>query len=136
MCAQRRLSLNAPLAHAMCCGLLLFALTGCSGARQTSNDRLARPDVEAVPRRPGAVAWSPDGAKLAYIDTSSLVILDLQSGRAAKVPDVAPTFIDWAPARALVVVDGSSDSARVARLDPETGRLEGVAAAPDRAGAR
>jgi len=59
--------------------------------------------ADAVPARPGAFAWSPDGRRLAFI-TDSINIYDTAGG-ISRIPGIkAPVFLSWAEDNRLLII--------------------------------
>ena len=117
-----------PTAIIVCVGPLLAALFGCSGLPLFGS--VARPATDAVPTRPGAAAWSPDGKRVAHISGESLVVRDVATGHTTEVGGVVPRYLDWAPGHDLLVVDASVGDRRVIRFDPPNGGIETLDPAP------
>ncbi|MBI5142978.1 MAG: hypothetical protein HZA20_12450 [Nitrospirae bacterium] len=82
--------------------LALVISSGCAGVQHRGG--VPAPLVAGVSARPGAVAWSPDGERLAVIKGGDLVVLDAASGRSSTIGDVDPVFVDWSPGDDLLVV--------------------------------
>ncbi len=77
------------------------------------------PLLTNVPSRPGAAAWSPDGARLAAIRELTLVLVDLRTNKPQILPVPHPLFVSWAPGTDLLVI--TADDHRLLRVNPDTG---------------
>ena len=77
------------------------------------------PLLTDVPNRPGAAAWSPDGARLAVVQEQNLVLVDVQTNNSHVLPIPRPLFISWAPGTEILVI--TADDHRLLRVNPDTG---------------
>jgi hypothetical protein len=103
---------------------------------------LPSPVVPALAQRevsaggPGAVAWSPDGSTLALVAREGVVLLDLRDGRSRVVSGPGAVAVDWAPGRALLVVERDGAGARAVAVDPATSGRRVLHSAPGLVAAR
>lgn len=83
--------------------LLALLLPACAGSLNRNGG--LKPAMTGVSARPGAVAWSPDGGRLAVIRNGGLVLCNVATGDLSAIDDVNPVFVDWSPGNDLLLVD-------------------------------
>ncbi len=113
-----------------------LVLSACAGARAPAP--LAPLTVARTEVSPGAasVAWSPDGAELAVVQAGGVRVLDVGRGTSRVVSGPGAVALDWAPARALLVVERDARGARVVEVAPDTGERRVLHEDPALVGAR
>jgi hypothetical protein len=77
------------------------------------------PLLTKVASRPGAAAWSPDGARLAVIQEQTLVLVDVRTTKHHVLPIPHPSFVSWAPGTEMLVI--ATEDHRLLRVNPDTG---------------
>lgn len=82
------------------------------------------------------VAWSPDGAALAVVRPDGVHLVDVARGTSRRVSGPGAIAVDWAPARALLVVERDAAGGRAVEVAPETGARRVLHEDPALAGAR
>lgn len=116
--------------------LLLLAITACArGGPAAGATVLSRLD-DAPPPRPGQLAWSPDGERLAVARADGVLLLDLKGGGRRLLSGPPVLAVDWAPAAELLVVERAGASARTVAVGPDGGARRELLAAPDLGSAR
>lgn len=82
--------------------------------------------IEGIPLKAGAVSWSPDSTRLAFIRNGQLVLFDYATGKSRRVPEIKPVFLDWAPGERLAVVRDTGAGREIITLDAEKGTYQSV----------
>ncbi|MHB8845153.1 MAG: hypothetical protein ACYC7L_10455 [Nitrospirota bacterium] len=107
---------------ALCAALLLLA-AACGTARTPSLTEAAAPYrpisiATGVPTRPGAMAWSPDSSRLAFI-SDSVTVVDVRGEalRTRRIDIKAPRFLAWADDGTLSVLTRENDRDILVRVD-------------------
>jgi hypothetical protein len=101
--------------RAALCMALLPAIAACGPAHTLSLTGAAAPYrptriASNVPSRPGAIAWSPDGKQLAFIDRTVTVIdVDGEDAAARRIDISAPRYLAWADDGTLSVLSREGD---------------------------
>lgn len=75
--------------------------------------------ADSVTPSPGAVAWSPDGKKIAFI-SGAVVILDPESRSEKRVSVSSPYFLCWTADNLLYVLHRAEDRKVLIRIDTDT----------------
>jgi hypothetical protein len=96
---------------------LSLSVSGCVSLPGTVTDYTDGYFFDNVSLRPGTVAWSPDARSLAIIIKGKLIIFDTESGEVRKIPDITPSFIDWAPGAEMLVIHNSGNRSNLAQLN-------------------
>ncbi|HEX9240884.1 MAG TPA: hypothetical protein VF875_00445 [Anaeromyxobacter sp.] len=129
------LSFLSPAAWRLAVFAAPVLLAACATARPSPvAPALAQRDVSAG--GPGAVAWSPDGSTLAMIANEGVRLLDLRDGSSRLVSGRGAVAVDWAPGRALLVVERDGAGPRVVAVDPATSGRRVLHATPGLVAAR
>jgi hypothetical protein len=109
---RRRIS--GALRSALCI-TLLTAMAACGPTHTPAIAGAAAPYrptriADRVPSRPGAIAWSPDGKQLAFIDRTVTVIdVDGETAAARRIDINAPRYLAWADDGTLYALSREGD---------------------------